>query len=201
MARFLFVTRDSGGNRLPAQRIAAELDARGHQIRWLVLPRQAIDMAAVAPAERGAITFGQIMANPAASGGTAADLAAAPADVLVVDCLLFGVLAAAQPLAVPAVCLVPTPWPHDVLWLKNSRPVRLSRVGEDLPLGRLREHLLGGLAGFRAWLKPEQRRSWPGQNGPGDRGGHAMDTPSRDQQPARTDFSGRNCWSERRIGD
>ena len=28
-----------------------------------------------------------------------------------------------------------------------------------------------------------------------------MDTPSRDQQPARTDISGQNCWSERRIGD
>jgi hypothetical protein len=28
-----------------------------------------------------------------------------------------------------------------------------------------------------------------------------MDTQSRDQQPARTDISRQNCWSERRIGD
>jgi hypothetical protein len=44
-ARFLFVTWDGGGNQLPARRIAAELDTRGHQTRWLMLPRKAIDMA------------------------------------------------------------------------------------------------------------------------------------------------------------
>jgi hypothetical protein len=49
------------------------------------------------------------------------------------------------------------PWVHDVLWPGNSRPARLSRVGEDLRIGRLREHLLGGLAGFRAWLRRAPR--------------------------------------------
>jgi hypothetical protein len=108
MSCFLFVTWDGGGNQLPARRIAAELDTRGHQTRWLMLPRETIDMATVSPAERGVITLGQIMANPAHLAELRADLDRAPADVLVIDCLLFGALAAAQLLAVPTACLVHT---------------------------------------------------------------------------------------------
>ena len=108
MTRFLFVTWDGGGNQVPARRIAAELDARGHHTRWLMLPRKAIDLAAVAPPDRGAIMLGQILANPAHVDELRADLAAAAADVLVVDCLLFGALAAAQILGVPTACLVHT---------------------------------------------------------------------------------------------
>jgi hypothetical protein len=108
MSRFLFVSWDGGGNQLPARRIAAELDTRGHHTRWLMLPRKAIDMATVSPAERGAITLGQIMANPAHLAELRADLDRAPADMLVIDCLLFGALAAAQLLGVPAACLVHT---------------------------------------------------------------------------------------------
>lgn len=78
MSRFLFVSWDGGGNQLPARRIAAELDTRGHQTRWLMLPRKAIDMATVSPAERGAITLGQIMANPAHLAELRADRAPSP---------------------------------------------------------------------------------------------------------------------------
>jgi hypothetical protein len=108
MSRFLFVTWDGGGNQVPARRIAAELVTRGHHTRWLMLPRNAVDLATVAPADRGAITLGQIMANPGHLEELAADLDSAPADVLAVDCLLFGALAAAQILGVPAACLVHT---------------------------------------------------------------------------------------------
>ena len=135
MSRFLFVTWDGGGNQLPARRIAAELDTRGHQTRWLMLPRKAIDMATVSPAERGAITLGQIMANPAHLAELRADLDCSPADVLVIDCLLFGALSAAQLLGVPTACLV-----HTVPGAFGHQPpprvghlAELRRTGADLP--------------------------------------------------------------------
>ncbi|ONI88888.1 hypothetical protein ALI22I_18180 [Saccharothrix sp. ALI-22-I] len=108
MSKFLFVTWDGGGNQPPARRIAAELEARGHDTRWLTLPETPLDLSAVPPPDRSPMVIARIMANPAHVDAVRADLAAAPADVLVVDCLLFGALAAAWILELPACCLVHT---------------------------------------------------------------------------------------------
>jgi UDP:flavonoid glycosyltransferase YjiC (YdhE family) len=106
MADVLFVTWDGGGNVPPAAGIAEELRSRGHRVRFLGHPRQAPDFA-----ERGLEFSGFPTARPfdstvpatpltilAAFGDRAmgadvvAELDARPADVVVVDCLLFGVM-------------------------------------------------------------------------------------------------------------
>jgi len=106
MADVLFVTWDGGGNVPPAVGIAEELRSRGHRVRFLGHPRQA-----PAFAERGLefsgfptarafdstvpstplkvlATFG----DRAMGVDVVADLRSRPADAVVVDCLLFGVM-------------------------------------------------------------------------------------------------------------
>ncbi len=106
MAEILFVTWDGGGNVPPALGIAAELQARGHAVRVLGHARQQPSLAAagydVVPA-RQAREFSAIDRNSPISliamfgdrgfGRDALDaLAGRPADLVVVDCLLFGVM-------------------------------------------------------------------------------------------------------------
>ena len=106
MAHILFVTWDGGGNVPPAVGIAEELKARGHRVRFLGHARQA-----PAFAERGLEFSGFPTARPfdstvpatplkvlatfgdrAMGADVVAELAARPADVVVVDCLLFSVM-------------------------------------------------------------------------------------------------------------
>ena len=106
MAEILFVTWDGGGNVPPAVGIAEELKARGHRVRFLGHPRQA-----QAFAERGLAFSGFPTARPfdstvpatplkvlatfgdrAMGADVVAELAARPAEVVVVDCLLFSVM-------------------------------------------------------------------------------------------------------------
>ena len=106
MSDILFVTWDGGGNVPPALGIARELRDRGHAVRILGHARQHDSFVAagldVAPAPR-ALAFSGIEANSPlrlikafGDRGMARDvldaLAARPADVVVVDCLLFGVM-------------------------------------------------------------------------------------------------------------
>jgi UDP:flavonoid glycosyltransferase YjiC (YdhE family) len=107
MAEILFVTWDGGGNVPPALGIAAELKARGHGVRLLGHARQQPTLEAagfeVAPTrqarEFSALDNNSPIALVAAFGdrGLGRDvldsLAARPADVVVVDCMLFGVMA------------------------------------------------------------------------------------------------------------
>lgn len=107
MAEILFVTWDGGGNVPPAVSIAAALRARGHAVRFVGHPGQAAALEAVgvdvAPS-RHARAFSALDANsPLALVAMFGDrglgrdvleaLADRPADVVVVDCLLFGVMA------------------------------------------------------------------------------------------------------------
>jgi UDP:flavonoid glycosyltransferase YjiC (YdhE family) len=107
MAEILFVTWDGGGNVPPALGIAAELKSRGHGVRVLGHARQQPSLEAagfeVAPTrharEFSALDNNSPLALVAAFGdrGLGRDvleaLADRPADVVVVDCLLFGVMA------------------------------------------------------------------------------------------------------------
>ena len=106
MADILFVTWDGGGNVPPAVGIAEELKARGHRVRFIGHARQAPSFA-----ERGLDFTGFPTARPfdstvpatplkvmatfgdrAMGADVVAELDARPADVVVVDCLLFSVL-------------------------------------------------------------------------------------------------------------
>ncbi len=107
MAEILFVTWDGGGNVPPALGIAGELSARGHEVRFVGHPSQRASLEAagvgVAPS-RHARAFSALDVNsPLTLMATFGDrglgrdvldaLADRPADVVVVDCMLFGVMA------------------------------------------------------------------------------------------------------------
>jgi UDP:flavonoid glycosyltransferase YjiC (YdhE family) len=106
MAEILFVTWDGGGNVPPAVGIAEELVARGHGVRFVGHARHAASFAerelefspfptarpfdSTRPATplKVLATFG----DRAMGADVVSELATRPADVVVVDCLLFGVM-------------------------------------------------------------------------------------------------------------
>lgn len=106
MSTILFATWDGGGNVPPAQGIAAELAARGHQVRFLGHDSQSgrfadvgLDFSAYPTAAdfraSSGPSLGQLLANfsdHAQGRDVVAELEARPADLVVVDCYLFGVM-------------------------------------------------------------------------------------------------------------
>ena len=132
MADILFVTWDGGGNVPPAVGIAQELQSRGHRVRFVGHERQAASFAdkglefrpfpnarpfqSLVPASPLAImaTFG----DKVMGADVLAELAARPADVVVVDSLLFGVMAALRAVDRPYVALEHS---FDVCWRRLAR--------------------------------------------------------------------------------
>ena len=125
MARFLFVSWAGGGNEPPAIGIAQELQQRGHEVAFvgqdlgkgttgiegIGFRFARLEHASVAwdeePRDRRLITA--VMASPAHLRDIPDAVAREPCDALVVDCLMFGALAAAEGLAVPTAVLVHSP--------------------------------------------------------------------------------------------
>jgi UDP:flavonoid glycosyltransferase YjiC (YdhE family) len=119
MAEILFVTWDGGGNVPPALGIASELASRGHAVRMLGHRSQQASLSAagfeVAPAREArhfsALDNNSPLALVAMFGdrGLGRDVLAAlverPADAVVVDCLLFGVMAELREAGRPYVVL------------------------------------------------------------------------------------------------
>ena len=119
MAEILFVTWDGGGNVPPAVAIATELRRRGHTVRFLghETQRGALTDAGFTveptsrtrPFDRLDDTSPLTMLRTLGDRGTGHDLRAAlarrPADLIVVDCLVFGALDAARESGVPYVVL------------------------------------------------------------------------------------------------
>ncbi|MGU3644918.1 glycosyltransferase [Microbacterium sp. C23T] len=104
MARYVFVTWDGGGNRMPTITIARALVERGHDVRVLGHDSQAsayraagLPFTAFASAPgfvldpRPAGLF-RLFTDTGLADDTVALLAAFPADVVVVDCTLFAVM-------------------------------------------------------------------------------------------------------------
>jgi UDP:flavonoid glycosyltransferase YjiC (YdhE family) len=117
MAEILFVTWDGGGNLPPELEIASELAARGHHVRFMGHRVQAERAASAGleltsyptagdfSAEAGP-TIGQLLVNfsdRAKGRDVLADLRGRPADLVVVDCYLFGVMAELHAAHVPYV--------------------------------------------------------------------------------------------------
>jgi MGT family glycosyltransferase len=135
MTRFTFVTWDGGGNVPPAVGIAQELMARGHEVRFLGYVSQQVAIAARGlafsalprsgsfdlyeervPEKRLAAIIRYVWACPEHLDDIPDDLAAHPADVLVIDFLMQGALAQARRtdirvavLAHSAMAIVPPP--------------------------------------------------------------------------------------------
>jgi len=124
MTRFTFVTWDGGGNLPPAIGIAQELAARWNQVRFLgyEVQRAAIESRGLAfsalprsgsfdlyseraPEQRLPAIIRNVWACPEHVDDIPDDLAAHPADVLVVDFLMQGALAQARRTDIPVVVL------------------------------------------------------------------------------------------------
>jgi len=124
MTRFTFLTWDGGGNVPPAIGIAQELNARGHEVRFLgYLPQQAaIEARGLAfstlprsgsfdlygergPEQRLPAIIRNVWACPEHLDDIPDALASHPADVLVVDFLMQGALAQARRTDIPVAVL------------------------------------------------------------------------------------------------
>ena len=119
MAEILVVTWDGGGNVPPATGIARELVARGHTVRFAGHPVQRAALTAagseVVPSAHARDFTGVRESSPVtmvrtfSDRGLARDVTDAldvrPADLVVVDCMLFGVLEAVRAHGTPYVVL------------------------------------------------------------------------------------------------
>ncbi len=154
MSDILFVTWDGGGNVPPAVGIGRELMARGHTVRFLGHPGQAASFARHGLAFSGFPTARPFTSTEPASplkilatfadramgADVLAELEERPADVVVVDCLLFGVMDALRRAGRRYVVLehsFDTCWrrlakgPFGVLLrLRGLRPLELIDAGE-----------------------------------------------------------------------
>ncbi|MBW9118774.1 glycosyltransferase family 1 protein [Microbacterium trichothecenolyticum] len=104
MARYVFVTWDGGGNRMPTITIARALAERGHEVRVLGHDSQTDAYRAAGLAFAPFTSAPGFVLDPRPVGllrlftdygladDTVAQLAAFPADVVVVDCMLLAVL-------------------------------------------------------------------------------------------------------------
>jgi UDP:flavonoid glycosyltransferase YjiC (YdhE family) len=119
MSDLLFVTWDGGGNVPPLLALAARLRGRGHQVRVMGHPQQADAVTAgglpfvpfpQAPAfsstaRNSPIRLIGLFGDKAMGRDVSAELQARPADLVVVDCLLFGVMDAVRRTGTPYVVL------------------------------------------------------------------------------------------------
>ena len=156
MAEILFVTWDGGGNVPPATGIATELKARGHAVRFLGHPRQQPSLVnagfEVAPGRHLRAFSGLDNNSPFALIAVFGDrglgrdvldaLAARPADVVVVDCLLFGVMDTLRRAGQPYVVLEHLYDAYYQRWMKGPMGIgmRLRRLqpGRAVTAARLR---------------------------------------------------------------
>ncbi|RYC07157.1 glycosyltransferase [Nocardioides zhouii] len=119
MSNIVFVTWDGGGNVPPALGIAAELQQRGHRVRVLGHPVQdvhvradgldftAFDTARVFRATDNStpLDYVGVFGDRAMGRDVVEELRREPADVVVIDCILFGAMHAVAAAGVPYVVL------------------------------------------------------------------------------------------------
>lgn len=115
MSKILFVTWDGGGNVPPALGIAAELQGRGHDVRVMGHPTQQSTVRASglsflpfstahefdSRAHNSPFTVLSVFSDRAMGRDVIAELQARPADLVVVDCLLWGPMEALAAAKIP----------------------------------------------------------------------------------------------------
>lgn len=117
MSSILFITFDGGGNVPPATGIAKELARRGHSVRFMGHPSQKAVFAEsqfefveyknahpFAAAEGGSTwTIMKVFGDRGMGADVVSEVRRTGPDLVVVDCLMFGVLAALQDARIPYV--------------------------------------------------------------------------------------------------
>ena len=166
MTRYLMVTWDGAGNLVSTLGIARTLVADGHDVRMMghasIQERsgdQGTRFTAFTPAadwdplevpttfeEEMEMIRGRLSFNPAIGADVLAELEREPADVLVVDCMLFTALSAAEASGLPTATLVHTPYtifrggPLVEMFAVGIPPLNDYRAGLGLaPVSRLTE--------------------------------------------------------------
>jgi hypothetical protein len=183
MSRIVFVTWDGGGNLAPALAIARELARRGHRAAFLGEatqrpPTEAAGQAftgftprpqPAAPPATAAERQHQLMAGTWLNMSLADDLvtmlAREPADAVVIDCMLAGVLARSAEFGTPTAVLVPGLY-HSVLPVRDAMLAAglelLAQPGVPAPEPR---HDEVGEQGPRAGHHPARTRRGNGRPG------------------------------------
>ena len=129
MSRYLIVTWDGAGNLVSTLGIARELVERGHDVRllghrsidercgshgWRFLPlAEAEDFDSTVAGDVASefeTMINKLWFNPALGNEVLEELGREPADVVIVDCMLFGALTGAQASGVPTVALFHAPF-------------------------------------------------------------------------------------------
>lgn len=202
MAGILFVTWDGGGNVPPALGIAAELRRRGEEVRFLGHPQQRAGIEGAgfrfepytrarpwSPTARveGFSGFRAVCAL-FTDRGMGRDLLAAvdrePADLVVVDCLLTGALAAADRAALRRAVLMHSFYSYFDKWRRG--PLGLWAAVKGQPPGRLWHAADAVLVATLAELDLSGRRELPAtvhHIGPVWQGEAAPARPDTDREP------------------
>lgn len=119
MKNVLFITWDGGGNVPPALGIATELQSRGHHVRVMGHPAQRQQVKAVgldctafhtarpfaAVDNSTPIDYAGVFGDRAMGRDVVEELRRQPADIVVIDCILFGAMEAVAAHGVPYVVL------------------------------------------------------------------------------------------------
>lgn len=147
MARVLFITWDGGGNVTPAIEIARELQVCGDVVRFLGQrqQRESLETAGfgfcaytnpgpwAATGKRNAIMnalgFLRLLAGRSLGRDLVAEVAAHPADLVVIDCLLYGALDAAARNGIPYVVFVHSLFAAVEQKMAGGAPGAVARIG------------------------------------------------------------------------
>ena len=174
MSDILFVTWDGGGNVPPALGIAVELQARGHGVRVVGHAGQATQVTDAglaftaypsarsfsSAANNSPVALVAMFGDRSMGRDVLAELARQPADLVVVDCMLFGAMAALADAGTPYVVLEHL---YDAYltggWLRGPMGLgmRIKRIPARALLDRARLRLVASLAE----LDPGSRRDQP----------------------------------------
>ena len=175
MNNILFVTWDGGGNVPPALGIAAELQERGHRVRVMghtAQDAQVSEQGLGFTAFRNArpftaidnstpIDYAGVFGDRAMGRDVVAELAREPADLVVIDCILFGAMEAVAAQGVPYVVLEHMYDAYLVRrWLRG--PMGIAMALKRIPARKLLEGAAARLVACVPELDPAGRGRRPG---------------------------------------
>lgn len=167
MSNLLFVTWDGGGNVPPALGIAAELQQRGHLVRVMGHPGQRAQVEAMGlnftafhtarpftPIDDSTpIDYAGVFGDRAMGRDVVEEMRREPADVVVVDCILFGAMEAVAAAGVPYVVLEHLYDAYLVRrWLRG--PMGIAMAVKRIPTRRLLHGAAARLVACLAELDP-----------------------------------------------
>lgn len=175
MSNVLFVTWDGGGNVPPALGIAAELQQRGHRVRVMGHSAQEAHVTGpgldfrpfptarpfTAVAKNTPIDYVGVFGDRAMGRDVVAEMQREPADVVVVDCILFGAMQAVAATGVPYVVLEHMYDAYLVRrWLRG--PMGMGMAIKRIPARRLLNGAAARMVASIEELDPAARGRRPG---------------------------------------